>query len=183
MFKGLLFFFRTGWRYDKRYILWNILSQLLSSLSPILAALMPKLIIDELMGARRPERIIFCAAAFAGWALLSGALSSFFMHDGFIRRCRVSNRFDAEQHRRLALADLERLESPAFRDMREMANKFLTCDWHGFGYLLDCAMRIIGQSVTLITLAAILSVLNIWFVALFVLATLVLLLLSWSGII
>ncbi len=167
MFKGLLFFFRTGWKYDKRYILWNILSQLLSSLSPILAALMPKLIIDELMGARRPERIIFCAAAFAGWALLSGALSSFFMHDGFIRRCRVSNRFDAEQHRRLALADLERLESPAFRDMKEKANKFLTCDWHGFGYLLDCALKIIGQSITLIGLTAVIASLSPWIVITF----------------
>lgn len=167
MFKGLLFFFRTGWKYDKRYILWNILSQLLSSLSPILAALMPKLIIDELMGARQPERIIFCAAAFAGWALLSGALSSFFTHDGFIRRCRVSNRFDAEQHRRLALADLERLESPAFRDMKEKANKFLTCDWHGFGYLLDCALKIIGQSITLIGLTAVIASLSPWIVITF----------------
>jgi len=169
MFKGLLFFFRTGWKYDRRYIIWNILSQLLSSLTPILAALAPKLIIDELMGARRPERIILCIAVFAGWTLLSGSLSSFFLHDGFIRRCRVSSRFDLNQHQRLALADLERLESPAFRDMKEKANKFLTCDWHGFGYLLDCALKIIGQSITLIGLTAIIASLSLWIVLAFAL--------------
>lgn len=169
MFKGLFFFLRFGWKADKRYVLWNVFSQLLSSLSPIFASLAPKFIIDELMGKKRPDRIILYIAVFAGYALLSSSLSSFFSHDGFIRRCRVNNRFDAQQHERLARADLERLESPAFRDMKEKANKFLTCDWHGFGYLLDCALKIIGQSITLIGLAAIIASLSPWIVLAFAL--------------
>ena len=28
MFKGLLFFIKSGWKYDKYYILWNIFHQL-----------------------------------------------------------------------------------------------------------------------------------------------------------
>ena len=169
MFKGLSFFFRIGWKYDKRYILWNLFSQLLSSLTPILAALLPKFVIDELTGAQNPRKLILYAAAFAGCALLSGVLSSFFFHDGFIRRCRVSSRFDQHQHEKLARADLERLESPAFRDMKEKADKFLTCDWHGFGYLLDCAIRIIGQSITLLGVAAIIAALSPWIVLTFAL--------------
>lgn len=67
----------------------------------------------------------------------------------------------------MARADLEQLESPAYRYMKEKALKFLTCDWHGFGYLLDCALRIIGQSITLIGIAAIIASLNIWIVLAF----------------
>ena len=164
MFKGLFFFLRFGWKTDKRYVLWNVFSQLLSSLTPVLAALAPKFIIDELMGAGRTDRLILYAALFAGYAFCASSLSSFFFHDGFIRRCRVNNQFDAHQHERLARADLERLESPAYLDMKEKANKFLTCDWHGFGYLLDCALKIVGQSITLLGVAAIIASLSPWIV-------------------
>jgi len=167
MFKGLVFFLKFGWKYDKRYVLWNIFHQLLASLMPVFAALMPKFIIDELMGAQRMNRLLLFVGIFAGYALLAGSLSSFFSMDGFTRRCRVSARFDEEQHTRLIRADLIRLESPSYLDMKEKAQKFLTCDWHGFGYLLDCALRIVGQSVTLIGIAAIISTLNIWIVLAF----------------
>lgn len=169
MFKGLLFFLRFGWKTDQRYVLWNIFSQLLSSLMPVLAALAPKFIIDELMGAGRPERLVLWVCLFAGYAFGASSLSSFFFHDGFIRRCRVNNQFDAQQHERLARADLERLESPAYLDMKEKANKFLTCDWHGFGYLLDCALKIVGQSITLLGVAAIIASLSPWIVLSFTL--------------
>ena len=49
MFLGLFFFIRQGWKQDKRYILWNILYQLVSALIPVVAALLPKLIIGELI--------------------------------------------------------------------------------------------------------------------------------------
>lgn len=72
MFKGLVFFIRIGWKYDKRYVVWNILQQLLSSLMHVFAAFMPKFIIDELMGTQQPEIIASWVAAFAGYALLAG---------------------------------------------------------------------------------------------------------------
>ena len=29
------------------------------------------------------------------------------------------------------------------------AEKFLTCDYHGFGYLLDCGVNVLGQLTTI----------------------------------
>jgi len=172
MFKGIRFFIREGWKYDKLYILWLILGGLLSALMPIGAALMPKFIIDELTGLQRPGRLILYVALFAGYALIAGALNSYFGMDGFTHRCNVGKEFDMHMNRLLLEADYPYIESPEFRDMKEKADKFLTSDWHGFGYLLDCAVRIIGQSVTLFGLVAILSTLNIWFVLLFALLAL-----------
>ena len=167
MLKGIRFFIREGWKYDKKYVLWMVFSELLSALTPIAAALMPKFIIDELMGAKRVEYLVCYVALFAGYALLSGALNSYFLKDGFTRRCQVGKEFDMRMNRRLIQADYPDIESPDFRDMKQKAEKFLTCDWHGFGYLLDCAIRIMGQMIALAGLMTILSTLHIGFVLFF----------------
>ena len=35
MFKGIVFFIKNGWKYDKKYILWRVLYQFINSLIPI----------------------------------------------------------------------------------------------------------------------------------------------------
>lgn len=169
MLKGLCFFLKNGWKYDKRYVLWNLLKQLLHSLIPIFTALMPKFIIDELLGAKRPEKLFWYTGILLGYTLIACALSAYFSWDGFTRRCRVNTEFDLALHRRLSLADFEKLENPDFLDMQEKAKKFLYCDWHGFGYLLDCALNILGQLFTLAGIAAIIAAINPLIVLLFIL--------------
>ena len=160
MFKGIKFFIKYGWKYDKYYILWRVLYQIVNSLIPIVATLMPKCIIDELMGERNVQRLILYVGILAGYTLIATMLSNYFSWDGFSRRCRVSAEFDSDLHRLLAEADYERLEDPEFLDMQEKAKKFLYCDWHGFGYLLDCAMNIVGQLFTLIGISVIIVTLD-----------------------
>ena len=171
MFKGLVFFIKQGWKYDKCYILWRVLYQFVNSMIPVVAALAPKYIIDELMGEARPERLALYVGLLAGYTLIAGALSVFFSMDGFTRRCRVAAEFDSELHRRLARADLEKLENPDFLDMQEKAKKFLNSDWHGFGYLLDSALNIVGQTFTLAGVAAIIATLDIRVVLIFIVLT------------
>lgn len=160
MFKGIIFFIKHGWKYDKCYIIWRVLYQVVNSLIPIVATLMPKYIIDELMGECDIKQLLFYVGVFAGYTLIAAVLSNYFSWDGFSRRCRVNAEFDSDLHRRLAEADFERLEDPVFLDMQEKAKKFLYCDWHGFGYLLDCSMNIIGQIFTLIGISAIIVTLD-----------------------
>lgn len=168
MFKGLIFFIKHGWKYDKCYIIWNVLYQFINSLIPIIATLIPKFIIDELLGEMRAEKLLLYVSILAGYTLVATALSVFFQMDGFTRRCHVNAEFDSDLHRRIYEADFENLENPAFLDMQEKAKKFLYCDWHGFGYLLDNALNIVGQLFTLIGIATIISTLNVWIILLFV---------------
>lgn len=168
MFKGLRFFLREGWKYDKKYVIWLVLYQLVNSMIPVAAALMPKLVIDELTGAQRVVRLALYVAIFAGYLMIASALSAYFSKDGFSRRCRVDAGFHSELHKRLTRADYMNLESPAFQDMKAKAQKFLTCDFHGFGYLLDCAVNILGRLMTVMGLIAVLSTMEIWFILLFV---------------
>ena len=86
-------------------------------------------------------------------------------------RCKVNAEFDSNLHERLYKADFENLENPLFLDKQEKAKKFLYCDWHGFGYLLDSALCVVGQFFTLIGIAAVIVTLNAWIVLLFVILT------------
>ena len=171
MFKGLIFFVKQGWKYDKRYVLWNVLYQFVNSMIPVIAALAPRYIIDELMGQARPQMLVLYVGLPAGYTLIAGGLSVFFSMDGFTRRCRVAAEFDSGLHKRLARADLEQLENPDFLDMQEKAKKFLYSDWHGFGYLLDSALNIVGQTFTLAGVAAIIATLDVRVVLIFLVLT------------
>lgn len=169
MFKGFGFFLRQGWKYDKKYILYLFMNQAATALTPIAAALLPKMVIDELAGSRRMEYLILYVCVFSGWLLLARGLSTFFSKACFTHRCRVDAAFGFEMHERLALADFEKLESPAFHDTRAKAQKFLTCDYHGFGYLLDCGAGVLGQIMTIAGLTAMLSAMDLWLLLLFAL--------------
>ncbi len=50
MFKGLMFFLRSGWKYDRRYILWSVMLQITNAPIPIIASFIPTFFIDELVG-------------------------------------------------------------------------------------------------------------------------------------
>ena len=167
MLKGFRFFLEQGWKYDKVYILWLFLLQIITAISPIAAALLPKMVIDELAGLQRMEHLVVYVFVFIGWICLSNGLTVFLTKDCFTHRCRVDTAFGLEMHERLAKADYANLESPDFKDIQEKAKKFLTCDYHGFGYLLDCGASILGQMITIAGLIAILSTIEIWMMILF----------------
>lgn len=173
MFKGIVFFIKNGWKYDKLYIIWRLLFQFINALIPIAAVIIPKYMIDELMGAQNIGKLVLYVLALAGYTLIATCLSNYWNWDAFSRRCRVSAEFDSDLHRRLAEADFERLEDPHFLDMQEKAKKFLYCDWHGFGYLLDCAMMIIGQGFTLIGISAVIITLDWKIVAIFIISLMI----------
>ena len=178
MFKGLRFFLKQGWKYDKKYILWRVIYQFVHALIPILAALAPKYILDELMGQQRLPVLVLYVGILVTYTLVAGIASNCLSLDSYTRRGYVSTAFTTDMNRVLTRVDFERLESPTFRDSKEKAEKFLFCDWHGFGYLLDMSLNIIGKCITLAGIAAIILTLELWVVALFVAMSL---LSTWAG--
>ncbi|HWQ58508.1 MAG TPA: hypothetical protein VN540_05765, partial [Clostridia bacterium] len=100
MFRGLVFFIKYGWKHEKLYIVWQVLYQLINSALPVVAAVVPKYILDELAGARSVPRLALYVALLTGCTLVAGALSVYFRLDGFTRRCRVNAAFDLDLHRR-----------------------------------------------------------------------------------
>lgn len=160
MWKGLCFFCKTGWKADKLYIIERVMGHLLQALMPVVAVAVPKLMIDELMGARRYEWLLLYAGILTGYTLVSKCLCHFFQMDGFTRRIKIASAFGLDLHENLMKADYENLEKPDFLDQKEKANKFLYCDWHGFSYTFDCALEVFGQLFTLIGISVIIAQLH-----------------------
>ena len=67
MLKGFSFFLKQGWKYDKKYIIWLFLLQIVTAITPIASALLPKMVIDELTGQQRFQYLILYVLVFAGW--------------------------------------------------------------------------------------------------------------------
>ncbi len=168
MFKGIVFFIKNGWKYDKKYILWRVLYQFINSLIPIVATIMPKLIIDELMGNQDTDKLLVYVSILIVYTAVATIFSEYLNWDGFSRRCKVNAEFDSDLHKHLVEADFERLEDPNFLDMQKKASKFLYCDWHGFGYLLDCSLNALGQIFTLTGIAAIIATIDFRILILFI---------------
>jgi ATP-binding cassette subfamily B protein/ATP-binding cassette subfamily C protein len=118
MFKGIVFFIKNGWKYDRKYILWRVLYQFINLLIPIVATIMPKLIIDELMGNQETGKLLVYVSVLIVYTAAATILSEYFNWDGFSRRCKVNFEFDSDLHKHLAEADFERLEDPDFLDMK-----------------------------------------------------------------
>ena len=171
MFKGFLFFLREGWKHEKKYVLWLFARQLIAATLPIAAALLPKLLIDEVLGDAQTGTLAAFVLGFALYMLVANALTEFLLWDEFTHRLQFSGKFHLRMYEKLVYADYANIDSPEYHAMRARAEKFLYCNYHGFGYLLSCAVNVIGQVLTLAGLMAVLLALEAWFVLGFALLT------------
>ncbi len=162
LFRGLRFFIAMSFKIDYRYILYLFLYQIVVAVCAISLIVWPKFIIDELMGAMRLDRLIAYAAALVLIAQGGQVLKSHLVTHSFLARLRIANEYILDMHGRMAEADYACMESKDYHELKEKADKFLYCDWHGFGYVVDSAFEILGQLFTLLGIAAVLFQLSPW---------------------
>ncbi len=167
MFKGLLFFIRFSWLHEKRYLVYRVLNQFISSMIPIVAMVMPRYIIDELMGQQRISKVCLCVGLLAGYTLAASAASNWLQWTGFTHKIKLAQDFSVFMHRKTTTADYADIESSAFLALKERAEKFLFGNWKGFSYVLDMAIEIIGKTFTLIGVVWVIASLNPLMVLLF----------------
>jgi len=171
--KGLLFFMRFSWKHEKRYLIYRILNQFVASMIPIVAVVMPRYIINELMGEQRISHLALYIGILVGYTFAATTLSNWLQWTGFTHRIKISQDFTVFMHEKTVNADYADIESSRFLEMKEKAEKFLFGDMRGFSYVLDMAIEIIGKSFTMIGVIAVVASLNPLLVLAFV--TLVLL--------
>lgn len=133
---------------------------------PIVSMVIPKYILDELVGQKRLKILAVYIGILLGYLLIAGSLSSWLSLQGFTLRVKVSADWGLFMHSKLAEADFENLESPQFLNIKEKADKFLYGDFHGFSYIFDSALNVMGQLITLAGILSIISTLNLWIVLL-----------------
>ena len=175
MLKGLWFFIQFSWKHEKRYLIYLVINQFISSMIPIVAVIMPRYIIDELMGDQRPSYLTLYVGILVGYTFAASALSSWLGWTGFTHRIKLAQDFIKFTQEKVIRADYADIESSRYLDMKEKAEKFLFGNWKGFNYVLDIAIDIIGKAFTLLAVIAVLAALNpvivIMFIALVLLSS------------
>ena len=168
MIKGLLFFINFSWQHEKRYLVYRITNQFVSSMIPIVAVIMPRFIINELMGGQRVSYLALYIGILVGYTFAATTLSNWLQWTGFTHRIKISQDFTVFMHEKTINADYADIESSRFIEMKEKAEKFLFGDMRGFSYVLDMAIEIIGKTFTLIGVIAVVVSLNPLLVLVFV---------------
>lgn len=168
MFKGLWFFIKFGWQHEKKYLIYRVLNQFISSMIPIVAVVMPRYIINELMGAQRISHLLLYIGILAGYTFAASAISNWLSWMAFTYRIKIDQAFTVFMHKKTVNADYADIESSDYLEMKERAKKFLFGDLRGFSYVLDMAIEIIGRVFTLVGVTAVVASLNPMMVLLFI---------------
>ena len=168
MFKGVIFLVKFFWKHEKKYIIYQVLLQILTALVPLMDIVIPRYIINELIGRGRMDVVFGWIALLTTGNLIGYALINYFSGHSFVLKGKVFTEFQTMMADKLSQSDFMRLESPRFLDMKEKAEKFLYGNGMGFGTVLDSAFSIAGKLFTFLGIIVIVSTLNVWVVVGFV---------------
>lgn len=172
MFKGLLFLLSYSWKFSKRYVFALFFLQIFSASIPLISIVIPKFIIDELLGDGRINVLIGLIAALVFFNLICGLIVSFLRGYTFTSKGIIFSKFQTMLAEKLSKCDFEYLENPEFLDTKERARKFLYANGQGFGAVLDSAISILGKLFVFAGIVAILMTLNIFIVIIFIILVL-----------
>ncbi len=168
MFKSFMFLLKLIWRFNKKYIFYAALFQIVTALVPLTGVVMPKYIIDELTGLQRVEYLAVYVGALVLINLVGSILLAYLEGAMFTSKSEVFSSFECMMAEKLMTCDFESLEDPGFLDVKEKAHRILYAEGQGFGAVLDHAFNIAGKVFIFAGLVGVLSTLNIWMVLVFV---------------
>lgn len=164
MFKSIAFLMKLSWKYNKKYIYLLAIYQLIAAAMPVVSIIMPKYIIAEILGDARVWYIAAYIGIFVGVNLIGSMLLSIIDGKMFVQKMVVSNQFNIDMYRRIALADYSSIESEEYLNARSKATRFLYSGGEGFSAILDRASEMIHGIIVLISVIAIITQLNVFVV-------------------
>jgi ABC-type bacteriocin/lantibiotic exporter with double-glycine peptidase domain len=150
------------------YVIYTILSQLFISSLPLLSIVLPKYIIDELVGQQNIEKLVMYVSILVFGNFLGSILANYFKNKSFVEKSKLFILFQTELTENLAKADYEKIESKSFLDLKEKAPKVLYGNGQGFAVVFENFVSIIGNIFVFAGILGILSMLDFRLIILFV---------------
>jgi ATP-binding cassette subfamily B protein/ATP-binding cassette subfamily C protein len=173
MFSGVLFLVKLYWKYNKSALFYLALHCIFSGVLPLVSIVLPKFILDELLGARRVDSLAVYVISLIASLLVGNTLINYFSTKYFLGGFKAGNQFHADLAKNLYEADLENVENPAFLDMQAKAERFIYADGQGFGMILLKTSTALSNILTLAGIISVISVLNPLIVLVFIALTLI----------
>ncbi len=157
------------WKRKKSYLFYKITVQLLIAAVPLADTIIPKFIIDELLGKQRAHVVFAWVAILLAINLLFSIIIRYLNGRAFLLNGKLFTDFQIMLAEKLSKCDFERLEDPEFLDSKSKAENFLYANGQGFAGVLDNVFNIFGKLVSFVGVVAIIARLNIFVVIGFVL--------------
>nr|WP_296440500.1 ABC transporter ATP-binding protein [uncultured Acetatifactor sp.] len=170
---GVFYLLKYTWKFQKKYIVLSFIHELCLAAVPFANIILPKFIIDELIGEKDLHRL----GIYIGLTILSNFIGAvvctWLRNECFKLKGRLFVDFQEMIAGRLARCDYEKLEDPRFLDIKEKAHKFLYANGQGFGEVMDQAFHILGNLLRFVGIACIVVRLSVLVAALLFLVVLV----------
>lgn len=158
-FKVIFFILRLAHRISKTYIFIVITSSVVTAVMPFLNLVMMKLVIDELMGARRIETFVWLVAIVALGNFLLNVISRCLKTKVNVKNEELLNGFDAMVGEKIMSLDFQMIEDPEILDLKERA-LFPIHNQGALYRVIDYSMTLFSTILTMIGLIAMISMLN-----------------------
>lgn len=152
---GVFYLFKYTWKFQKKYIFLSLIRQICSAAVPFANIILPKFIIDELIGDKDLYRLAFYIGLTILFNFIGTVVSTWLGNQCFVLKGRLFVDFQEMIAGRLAHCDYEKLEDPKFLDVKEKARKFLYANGQGFGEVMDQAFNILGNLLKFVGIACI----------------------------
>lgn len=157
------------WKYDRSVLLYFAIFTLLSVMAPFINIFFPKFILEELLGGKRPDRLIILLAGFFISSVFVGYLMSYIRGIYYPRMTKIRFQYIRLHSEKCMTTDFQNTEDPDFLDDMQIAQRSLDYNDRGIEGMLHTLFAFLGSLITLIGYIAIISSLNI-FVLLYLIA-------------
>ena len=160
-FRGILYFLKMCWRYDKSYIIYLIIYQSCRVILTLNAIILPQYIIDATFYSRELTSVFFSVGVMGGITLITSLLISFCKKQIMIHKMLIYKEFQLSISEIMMKADYAKIESNDFLNTKSQAERFLYGDGSGFATVLESAFDLVGYTITIISLCGIIAQLNV----------------------
>lgn len=170
-FKVLSHFLKLTHKISKGYIPLMILTAVFGSISPFLTIIMPKYIIDELLGEKRVKWFVSYVLLLILGNFIINTINHILSCKMQLARIKLNNGFELHLGEHIMNMDYENLEDPKILDMKEQAI-FPINNQGAIWRMLDAILNLVRIGITILGLATIISMLNPFIIVAFIVMTL-----------
>ena len=157
--KTLVYFLKLTHKLSKTYLIKSVLASVTKALTPFFNIIMPKLIIDELLGDKNISKLLIYVAV-----LTIGNLSLKLLNQMFVKimesaKMELLLSLETYLGEKCVDMDFENIENPDILDLKEKAY-FAIYNEDAVGRTVENVSKIINEVITLVGLGYILAILN-----------------------
>lgn len=164
MIKTVTYFYRNVWKYSKLYFILVLISIVTSSLTPFVNIVLMRNIVNELIGGKNAQRLIYLVCFMLGSTLVLTLLSNMVDYLISIKSIYLDDKFKQLLGRKSMEMDYEHIENAKILELSEKATTGMSFYSGGIRGLNNNIIAIFSNFLILLGVIYIISSINIWLV-------------------